>query len=93
MRHKKHKYKIGSNPTHRKALIKGLAGEVIKHGKNGLIVDFHDHSQLAKTVTEVLDNPSDYDSIRKSARETIVKNYDLTSICLPQHLKLIESLI
>ena len=67
--------------------------EVIKHGKNGLIVDFHDHSQLAKTVTEVLDNPSDYDSIRKSARETIVKNYDLTSICLPQHLKLIESLI
>ena len=67
--------------------------EVIKHGKNGLIVDFHDHSQLAKTVAEVLDNPSDYDSIRKSARETIVKNYDLTSICLPQHLKLIESLI
>ena len=33
MRHKKHKYKVGSCPTHRKALIKGLAGEVIKHGK------------------------------------------------------------
>jgi len=33
MRHKKHKYKIGSNPTHRKALIKGLAAEIITHGK------------------------------------------------------------
>ena len=67
--------------------------EVIKHGKNGLLVDFHDHTQLAKTVTEILDNPSDFNSIRKNARDTIVKNYDLTSICLPQHLKLIESLV
>lgn len=67
--------------------------EVIKHRKNGLLVDFHDHNQLAKTVSEVLDNPSDYNSMRKNARDTIVKNYDLSTICLPQHLKLIESLI
>ena len=33
MRHKKHKYKIGSNPTHRQAIVKGLALDIINHGK------------------------------------------------------------
>lgn len=33
MRHSKHKYKLGVNPSHRKSLIKNLAIEVIDHGK------------------------------------------------------------
>lgn len=33
MRHSKYKYKIGTNPTHRLALVRNLAVEVIDHGK------------------------------------------------------------
>ena len=33
MRHAKHKYKLGVDPSHRKALIKNLAVEIIDHGK------------------------------------------------------------
>jgi large subunit ribosomal protein L17 len=33
MRHSKHKYKLGVNPSHRKSLIRNLAVEVIDHGK------------------------------------------------------------
>ncbi len=33
MRHQKHKYKLGVNPSHRVSLIKNLASEVIDHGQ------------------------------------------------------------
>ncbi len=33
MRHSKHKYKLGVNPSHRKSLMRNLAIEVIDHGK------------------------------------------------------------
>jgi large subunit ribosomal protein L17 len=33
MRHSKHKYKLGVNPSHRQALMKNLAVEIIDHGK------------------------------------------------------------
>lgn len=33
MRHGNHKYKLGVKPQHRKALVKGLAMELITHGK------------------------------------------------------------
>lgn len=33
MRHGNHKYKLGVKPQHRKALVQGLAAEVIVHGK------------------------------------------------------------
>ena len=66
--------------------------EIISHNKNGLLVDFHDIKGLSNTVNNVLDNRDDYEEIRKNGRQTIVENYDLKSVCLPEHLKLIESL-
>jgi large subunit ribosomal protein L17 len=33
MRHGNHKYKLGVKPQHRKALIQGLASDLITHGK------------------------------------------------------------
>jgi large subunit ribosomal protein L17 len=33
MRHGNHKYKLGVNPQHRKALVQNLAIELITHGK------------------------------------------------------------
>ena len=57
------------------------------------IVDFFDIEGLSKTVNTVLSDPKKYDQLRKKARETILKNYDLDTICLPNQLKLVESLI
>jgi len=33
MRHGNHKYKIGTTPAHRQALMRNLAIEIVKHGK------------------------------------------------------------
>ncbi|MCY4523125.1 MAG: 50S ribosomal protein L17 [Halobacteriovoraceae bacterium] len=33
MRHKSHRYKVGTTPAHRKALMVNLASEIIDHGK------------------------------------------------------------
>ena len=33
MRHSKHKYKLGVEPSHRKSMVRNLINEVIDHGK------------------------------------------------------------
>ncbi|MED5437467.1 MAG: glycosyltransferase, partial [Pseudomonadota bacterium] len=67
--------------------------EVIKDKVNGLLVDFHDHKALAEKVDLVLKNQDDFIKIRKKARETIVKGYDLKTVCLPKQVNLVESLL
>jgi glycosyltransferase involved in cell wall biosynthesis len=67
--------------------------EVITDGFNGLLVDFHSPSELAERTIEVLARPSAYARIRRQARTTIVNHYDLRTICLPRHLKLIDEVV
>jgi glycosyltransferase involved in cell wall biosynthesis len=64
--------------------------EVIEHGRNGLLVDFFDPQQLAKTVCETLAHPDRFAALRQAARQTIVERYDFNNICLPQYMNLIE---
>lgn len=64
--------------------------EVIEHGKNGLLVDFFNTKQLADTLVEVLAHPEDYVHLRKAARQTAIERYDFNTVCMPQHMKLIE---
>lgn len=66
--------------------------EVIEHGNNGLLVDFFDSGAMAKTVADVLANPTAYAHLRTAARETAVTRYDLDTICLPAQLDLIRNL-
>ena len=66
--------------------------EVIKHNKNGLLVDFLIMMQYLKTLIRFLDDPKKFISIRKEARTTIENNYDLYSKCLPEQLNIVESL-
>lgn len=33
MRHQNHKYRVGTSSSHRKSLMRNLAGDVISHGK------------------------------------------------------------
>jgi glycosyltransferase involved in cell wall biosynthesis len=60
--------------------------EVIDPDQNGLLVNFFDHDQLAETVAKVLAAPQRYVSLRQNARQTVVGQYDLKSICLPRML-------
>jgi glycosyltransferase involved in cell wall biosynthesis len=52
--------------------------EVIRHGRNGLLVDFFDADHLARTVIEVLEQPSHYSPLRANAIETVRDRYSLT---------------
>jgi len=66
--------------------------EVITNGINGLLIDFFRPDQLAQTLNNVLDRPTDFTQIRKKARETVLAKYDLNS-CLQQRLAWLSSLL
>jgi glycosyltransferase involved in cell wall biosynthesis len=66
--------------------------EFITHGHNGLLVDFFNYKQIADTVIEALARPEQYLHLKAQARKTIVEQYDLKRICLPQQLALVEGL-
>ena len=61
--------------------------EVITNDKNGLLVDFFDPEALAKRIAYALARADQLRGLRTAARESIVRNYDLSSICLPAHIK------
>lgn len=64
--------------------------EVIRHGDNGLLVDFFSPGEIAEQVVQALASPGDFSAIRQRARQTIMECYDLKRICLPQHLAYID---
>lgn len=66
--------------------------EVIRDCGNGLLVDFFSPSQIADRVVEALADRRAHNSIRHNARQTILNEYDLRTICLPAHLSLLRSL-
>ena len=68
--------------------------EVIEHGRNGLLVDFFDHRELARSVIDVLGRPrQDFVPITVAARETVIQRYDRQTVCLPRQLAMMERLI
>ncbi len=67
--------------------------EVITHGETGLLVDFHDHEALARQVTEVLARPGDVAHMGPAARRHMVEAYDFETVCLPEHIRRMNSLV
>ena len=67
--------------------------EAIRHGENGLLVDFFQPRQLADAIARLLKQPDYGRQLGAQARKTAVANYDLKTVCLPQHLALIDRLI
>jgi glycosyltransferase involved in cell wall biosynthesis len=67
--------------------------EVIQHAGNGLLVDFFSPEQIADRVIDALEDSKSFASIRQNARQTIVDRFDLRSICLPAHLRLLNMLV
>ena len=66
--------------------------EVIKHERNGLLVDFFDPAAIAATVADALQRRNELTPLRAAARKHIVKHYDLKAQCLPAQIKLMHSL-
>jgi len=64
--------------------------EVIRAGENGILVDFFKPDDIAARVVEALAEPGAFRRLRENARQSIVENYDLKRICLPDQLKLLR---
>ena len=71
----------------------GPVSEIITHKKNGLLVDFFNYEEISSRINSILDDPQKYLSIRKNARKTILKNYDLWTKCLPRQEALIREVL
>ncbi len=67
--------------------------EVIRNKETGMLVDFFDAEELAKTVCNLLENPAMRNQLGDNARELIKQQYDLASICLPKQIAWVESLL
>lgn len=67
--------------------------EVLHHGGNGLLVDFFSPEEIADRVVESLEDQRAFNSLRQNARQTILDRYDLRSVCLPAHLRLLNTLV
>jgi glycosyltransferase involved in cell wall biosynthesis len=66
--------------------------EVLKEGENGLLVDFFDKEGIADAVIGALARQSAFQHLRAGARRTVAENYDLSTVCLPRHIELVEKL-
>ena len=64
--------------------------EVVRHGENGLLVDFFDRDALVDTVDEVLRQPEKFGPLRHAARQTIVTRYEQRE-CLEKQVALLAS--
>ena len=66
--------------------------EVIEDGVNGWLTDFFDGTALSERVCDALEAGARLAPLRAAARQTIVSRYDLARVCLPQQVRMIESL-
>jgi glycosyltransferase involved in cell wall biosynthesis len=64
--------------------------EVIEDGRNGFLVDFFDADGLADRVAAVLAQPHRFNELRAAARRTIIARYDLSNVCLPRQISMVE---
>ena len=65
--------------------------EVIRDCGNGLLVNFFDPKEIADRAVDALEDRRSHDSMRRNARQTIVDEYDLRTVCLPAHLRLLQT--
>jgi glycosyltransferase involved in cell wall biosynthesis len=76
------------------ALVLGSATppvqEAIEDGRTGLLTPFFDEDALATRLNRILDAPSSFDPIRAAARESIIRRYDLKTVCLPKQIEMVE---
>ena len=63
--------------------------EVIRHGQNGVLVDFFSPKDLAAAVAELLNDPERAAAFGVAARETVERTYELNA-CVTRQLALMD---
>jgi len=64
--------------------------EVIADGVNGVLFDFFSPDDLCESVCRLLDEKDLAAALGAEARRVIQKRYDLTRVCLPRQVRLVE---
>jgi glycosyltransferase involved in cell wall biosynthesis len=64
--------------------------EMIRHGENGVLVDFFDVDGFAAQIERVLDSPDEFRHLGAAGVEMIRQQYSL-DVCLPRMLELFEA--
>jgi glycosyltransferase involved in cell wall biosynthesis len=69
--------------------------EVVRDGENGQLIDFFDAEGLAERISDALapNDDSLNNRVRLAARETVIKRYDVNTVCLPAYLELLQTLL
>jgi glycosyltransferase involved in cell wall biosynthesis len=67
--------------------------DVVRHGQNGLLVDFFDEDALAKQMAEACRSPETFRGLRENARETVVTEYNRATVCLPAWMSMIDEVL
>ena len=67
--------------------------EAIRDDETGRLVDFFDVAGLVNEVCALLDDPAARARLGTAAREFAKTTYDLQTVCLPQQLQWVESLL
>ena len=65
---------------------------MIRDGENGMLIDFFDAGNMVKQITAALEKPEAFIPLRKAARRTVLKRFELNS-CLLQQADLIQQVI
>lgn len=65
--------------------------ELIRDGENGRLVPFFDQPALEAALIRALAGDPEAPRLKAAARETIVRGYDLGSICVPKLIDWVES--
>lgn len=63
--------------------------DAIRHGENGLLVDFFDGPAMARQLAEVCRHPRAHARLRRAARATVLEKFDRATVCEPAWLELI----
>ena len=66
--------------------------EVIRDGKNGILVDFFDKDEISAKVAEALAMRNEMTEIRAAARQTVVDDYSLKD-CISAQIALIQNAV
>jgi glycosyltransferase involved in cell wall biosynthesis len=66
--------------------------EAIRHGDNGMLVDFFDTAGLSAAIIRALADPAAFTAMRARARADAIARYDQETVCLPKMVDLIEGL-
>lgn len=63
--------------------------EVVEHGVNGLLADFHSPADVATKIGQLLDDPGKNAALRAAARATVVERFALSKLLL-LHMQLVR---